>query len=84
VAPLHVAVPFVGVGQDVGGQFDPQLATLLFATQAPPHRWYPSLQVNPHVVPLHVAMAFAGGTQGEHDVPQLLTPPFDAHVEPQG
>ena len=39
------------------------------------------VQVNPHDVPLQVAVALAGGTHGAHDVvPQLLTLLFDEQV----
>lgn len=41
------------------------------------------LQVNPHVVPLQVDVALAGGTHGVQEVPQLLTSAFDEQVLPQ-
>jgi hypothetical protein len=34
------------------------------ATQVVPHRWKPLLHANPHAVPLHVAVAFAGAVHG--------------------
>ena len=42
------------------------------AQQMLPHRSYPVLQVNPHVLLAHVAIAFAGGTQTFPHEPQLL------------
>jgi hypothetical protein len=41
--------------------------------QVPPQDSVPVLQVIPHVVPLHVAVPFAGTGQGVHDVPQVAT-----------
>jgi len=38
------------------------------------------VQVNPHDVPLQVAVAFAGGTHGVHDVPQVLVLEFEEQV----
>ena len=35
------------------------------------------------LVPLHVAVAFAGGWQGVHDTPQVAGEPLDAQVSPQ-
>jgi hypothetical protein len=41
------------------------------------------LQVKPHDVPLHVAVAFAGGAHAEQDVPQLEMLVLLAQDEPQ-
>ena len=41
--------------------------------QVPPQAIVPVLHVIPHVVPLQVAVPFAGTGQGVHDVPQLAT-----------
>ena len=40
------------------------------------------LQVNPQLVPLHVADALDGGMHGEHELPQLLTPVLATHAPP--
>ena len=40
-------------------------------------------QVNPHAVPSHVDVPFAGGVQAVHDVvPQLLTLALATHAVP--
>ena len=36
----------------------------MFDTHCPLHRWKPPLHVNPHSVPLHLAVAFAGAVHG--------------------
>jgi hypothetical protein len=41
------------------------------------------LQVNPHVVPLQIAVAFAGGVQGVQSVPQVETLVLDAQAPEQ-
>jgi hypothetical protein len=41
------------------------------------------LQVNPHDVPLHVAVAFAGAVHAVHELPQLLGDVLSAHAPPQ-
>lgn len=64
--PSHVAVAFAGGWHGVHEL--PQLAGLLFETQAVPHRWKPELHTEPHLVPSQVAVEFAGGTHGVHDV----------------
>jgi hypothetical protein len=38
------------------------------------------LQVNPHVVPLQVAVAFAGGVHGVQNVPQVATLVLEAQA----
>jgi hypothetical protein len=40
------------------------------------------LHVNPHEVPSHVAVAFAGGAHGAHDAPQLATLALSTHASP--
>lgn len=95
VVPSHVAVPFMGA---VHGIHDvvPQLIVLVFDTHVAPHRCVPTaqtqvdpeatnpaLQVNPHVVPLHVAVPFAGAMHGVHEVaPQLIVLVFATHIAP--
>ncbi len=91
--PLHVATPFAGTGHGV--HEPPQVATSLFDTHAPLHTCCPAghvrtqvdpigakpaLQVNPQVVPLHVATPFAGTGHGVHELPQVATALFDTHV----
>jgi hypothetical protein len=63
----------------------PQLWTLVFdAHVLVPHRCVPALHVKPQLVPSHVAVAFAGGTQAVHEeVPQLAVLELDAHAAPQ-
>ena len=41
------------------------------------------MQLNPHAVPLHVAVAFAGGMQGLHEVPHELVLLLLTHASPQ-
>jgi hypothetical protein len=43
----------------------------------------PALQVNPHEVPLHVAVALAGVGQGEQAVPHVATAELLTHDPPQ-
>jgi hypothetical protein len=40
------------------------------------------LQPNPHDVPSHVAVAFAGGVHGVQNVPQVEVLMFEAHALP--
>jgi hypothetical protein len=79
---LQVATEaFAGTGH--AEQDEPQVATLLLDAHALLHTWYPLLQVNPQVVPLHVEVAFGGGTQAVHDAPQEFGLVFEAHDVPQ-
>ncbi len=39
--------------------------------------------MKPHVVPLHVATPFAGGTQGVHEVPQVAVLALETQVSAQ-
>ena len=54
----------------------PQFAASLWRSTSQPFSGLPSqsakpaLHVNPHVRPLHVAVAFAGATHGVHAAPQ--------------
>jgi hypothetical protein len=41
------------------------------------------LHVNPQLVPLHVAEAFAGGEQGVHEAPQVAVLLLLAQLLPQ-
>ena len=43
---------------------------LQLAAQTPLHREKPGLQVKPHAVPSHVAVALPGARQATHDEPQ--------------
>jgi hypothetical protein len=61
----------------------PHCVTLLSATHVLPQRWKPALQVKSQVAPLHVAVALAGGAQGEHDAPQLATAVLLTQALPQ-
>ena len=70
---VHVAVPFAAPGQSPAAQ---QLVT---GMQAPLHARYPALQDQPHVPFAHEALALAGATQGEHEVPHELTLAFTRH-----
>jgi hypothetical protein len=76
--PSHVAVPLVVPGHAV--HEDPQPLTEVFATQALPHRWYPTLQVKSHAVPLQIGVAFAGVVQVAQAPLQSLKPAL--HVTP--
>jgi hypothetical protein len=49
---------------------------------APAQTTVPALQVNPHEVPSHVAVALMGGTQGVHELPQLWTLVLGSHALP--
>jgi hypothetical protein len=40
------------------------------------------LQLNPHAVPLHVAIEFAGAVQAVHKVPQVIGLVFDTQAAP--
>lgn len=40
------------------------------------------LHAKPHDVPLHVAVAFAGGVHAVHDAPHVATDVFDAQFAP--
>lgn len=72
--PSQVAVAFPGGVQGV--QKVPQVAVLVFATQAEPQRWKPVLQLNPHFVPSQVAVALVGAV---HAVQELA--PHEAGAE---
>lgn len=65
--PSQVAVAFAEGVQGV--QAVPHVAGSVSGTHAEPQRWYPVLQMNPHVVPSHVDVACAGAAHGVHDVP---------------
>lgn len=52
-------------------------------SQALPIAQNPLLQVKPQLEPLQVAVAPAGGTQAEHELPQDCVLEFDTHVLPQ-
>ncbi len=57
----------------------PQFATLVTVSTSQPlaatpsQSWKPASQVKPQAVPLQVAEALAGATQGVHDAPQVAT-----------
>jgi hypothetical protein len=76
---LQVAVPLVGAEQAVH-EVVPQLLALELDRHAVPHKWKPLLQVNPQVVPLQVAVAFAGGVHGVQNVPQVEMLVLDAQA----
>ncbi len=80
--PLHVALPLDGTGQAVHDVV-PQLAVLVFDTQAPLQLWKPELHVKPHDVPLHVALLLAGTGHAVHDEPQLAVLLLLAQALPQ-
>ena len=62
---------------------DPQLlASFPVSTHAPPQRVKPALQLNPHVVPSHVAAALAGGAHALHEAPHVATLVLLAHAAP--
>lgn len=66
-----------------GRQSGPHALASLSFLQTAPQRWYPALQTKSHAVPLHMAVAPAGGTQGVHAVvPQELTLLLLAQVLP--
>jgi len=82
VVPSQVAVPPGGAEQAVHDV--PQLAVLVFDTQAPLQLWKPELHVNPHDVPLHVAVALVTEGQALQDVvPQLAVLVFAEQALPQ-
>jgi hypothetical protein len=61
----------------------PHACTDVLAAHVLPHGWYPLLHANPHVPPLHVATAFAGGAgHTMHDGPHACTDVSAAHVLP--
>ncbi len=70
-----------GVGHGVQ-EVAPQVATSVLLTQALPQRWNPELHAKSHVVPSHVAVAFAGTMHGEQDVPHDVTLVLFAHELP--
>jgi hypothetical protein len=81
--PSQVAVPLAGAVHAVQDD-EPQLLTLVLATQAVPHRWYPLLHAKPQLVPLQVAVAFAGAVHGVVQVvPQVAGLLFGWHELPQ-
>jgi hypothetical protein len=41
------------------------------------------LQIDPQLVPSHVAVAFAGALQGVHEPPQVAVLVFEAQLAPQ-
>ncbi len=80
--PLQVAAELSGGAQ--AKHEPPQLSTLVLDLQTAPQAWKPALQVKPHVVPLHVAVAFAGvPAHGVQEVPQLAMSEFERHLSPQ-
>ena len=81
-APLvQVGAPLVGVGQGV--QEVPQLLGLVFDAQVLPQAWKVLLQVNPQLVPSHVAVPLVGAVgQAVQEVPQLLRAVFKTHAVP--
>lgn len=58
----------------------PQVSTSEFATQTPPQRWKPGLQVNPQVPPVQVLTAFGWTGHGVQLAPHEFTLPFAEHV----
>ncbi len=66
LVPSQVAVPCGSVGQ---AEHDdaPHELTLVFATQALTHQWYPESHVIPQLVPLQVAMPCGSVGHAEHD-----------------
>ncbi len=65
-------------------QLGPHVLSELVSEQAPPHMLNPDLQLNPHVLLTHVAVAGSAfgsvGVQGEHAVPQVAGELSSAHV----
>jgi hypothetical protein len=49
-------------------------------THPPPHGEKPALQLKPHALFSHVAVALAGMGQGTHEVPQVVTDVSSAQV----
>ena len=76
----QVALPLAGAAHGVHER--PQLAGLVLDAQLLPHGCVPGLQLNPHDVPSHVAVAFAGGVQGVQNVPHVEVLSFGAHALP--
>jgi hypothetical protein len=61
----------------------PQLLTLLFGTQAPPHWCVPGPQAMPQTALFtHVAVPPAGAGQALHELPQLLGLSLATQVPP--
>ncbi|MBC8133896.1 MAG: hypothetical protein H7X95_13005 [Deltaproteobacteria bacterium] len=55
-----------------------------FAGQDEPQRWWVlTAQVKSQAVPLHVAVAFAGGVHGVQDVPQFAVLVLETQLVPQ-
>jgi hypothetical protein len=61
----------------------PQELTAVLALHAPPHRWNPAPQLNPHAVPSHVALALATAGQLVHEAPQVDGEVLLAHAPAQ-
>jgi len=76
----QVALPLAGAAHGVHER--PQLAGLELDAQLLPHGCVPGLQLNPHDVPSHVGVAFAGGVQGVQNVPHVEVLLFGAHALP--
>ena len=53
------------------------LLSLSRSTQAPLHMLVPASHVKPQLVPVHVAVALAGGSHAVHAPPQLVVAVFD-------
>ena len=69
-----------GAGHEVHAA--PHEFTLMLLAQLPLHAWLPAVQLNPQVVPLHVAVAPEGGTQGEHEAPHVRGSLLLTHMPP--
>jgi hypothetical protein len=80
--PSHTAAPLAGTAHGVHDT-GPQFATPVFGTQVVPHRWKPGLHVEPHEVPLHVAVALAAVGQAVHEDPHVMGLLLGWHALPQ-
>ena len=76
---VHTAVPPTGVGQTV---HDAPHEVGEFERHCEPQVLKPNAQVKPQVPEAQVAVELAGGAQGVHALPQLLTEQPDYYAHP--
>jgi hypothetical protein len=82
LVPSQAAVALADVGQAVQDEVPHEL-TLLLSLHSSPQRWNPVRQANAHLAPSHDAWLFAGGWQGEQDVPQFAVSLSETQLPPQ-
>ncbi len=82
LVPLQVRVELAGPFGH-GLHELPQASTSLFATQALPHLWKPTLQAKSHALLRHWGTALATAGHRVHAAPHWVTLLFETHVPPQ-